>query len=98
MRLLEVLDVNLTLTATHTQTISRKVSRRRSARSLSRPPSRGPVEEKTIERTSRYEDVWLPEVSVAAALIMVMKMAYGLDGINRYVTYRPLGVHKLTAC
>lgn len=34
-------------------------------------------------KTTRKEDVWLPEVSVAAAWVVVMKMAYGLDGRER---------------
>lgn len=36
-------------------------------------------------KTTRKEDVWLPEVSVAAAWVVLSKMAYGLDGRERCV-------------
>jgi RNA polymerase I-specific transcription initiation factor RRN7 len=36
-------------------------------------------------KTTRKEDVWLPELSIAAAWVVVMKMAYGLDGRERWV-------------
>lgn len=34
-------------------------------------------------RTDRNRDVIMPELAIAAAWIIVMKMAYGLDGYDR---------------
>lgn len=41
----------------------------------------------TYERTKMMYDELPPEVSVAAAWVIVMKMLYGLDGQPRYVDY-----------
>ena len=41
------------------------------------------VGEVEYERTRRNQDVIMPELSVVAAWIVVMKLAYGLDGRNR---------------
>ena len=39
----------------------------------------------TYERTRRNQDVFMPELSIAGAWVVVMKLAYGLDGGDRYV-------------
>lgn len=41
----------------------------------------------TYERTKMMYDELPPEVSIAAAWVIVMKMIYGLDGQPRYVDY-----------
>lgn len=41
--------------------------------------------EVTYERTRRNQDVFMPELSIAGAWVVVMKLAYGLDGKDRYV-------------
>jgi len=43
----------------------------------------GGVGEVEYERTRWNQDVIMPELSVVAAWIVVMKLAYGLDGRNR---------------
>ena len=86
-RLLALLDVNLSLTDTSVELHTRK------ARTRGRYHVNGAsfIRDETLavidyERTTRYQDVMLPELSVAAAWVMVMKMAYGLDGENRSVS------------
>jgi RNA polymerase I-specific transcription initiation factor RRN7 len=37
----------------------------------------------THEMTARQQDIHMPELSVAAAWVVVMKLAYGLDGKER---------------
>lgn len=37
----------------------------------------------TYERTRRNQDVMMPELNVVAAWIVVVKLAYGLDGRDR---------------
>ena len=37
----------------------------------------------TYELPTRYDDVVLPELSVVAAWVVIMKLAYGLDGRER---------------
>ena len=72
MRLMALLDINTALL--HTDTIS--FSRRRP----------GASEKKLlVERTRRYDDIILPELSVVCAWVIVMKMVYGLDGVTRSV-------------
>jgi RNA polymerase I-specific transcription initiation factor RRN7 len=41
------------------------------------------IGEVEYERTRRNQDVYMPELSVVAAWIVVMKLAYGLDGRDR---------------
>ena len=41
--------------------------------------------EVTYERTRRNQDVFMPELSIVGAWVVVMKLAYGLDGKDRYV-------------
>ena len=43
----------------------------------------GGVGEVEYERTRWNQDVIMPELSVVAAWIVVMKLAYGLDGRDR---------------
>jgi len=43
---------------------------------------------RVYERTTRYQDVILPEESMVAAWLMVMKMVHGLDGLARFVVLR----------
>jgi hypothetical protein len=44
------------------------------------------------ERTRRNQDVFMPELSVVGAWVVVMKLAYGLDGRDRYVQRISLGL------
>jgi hypothetical protein len=37
----------------------------------------------TMDRSNRYNDTIMPEMNIAAAWVVVMKMAYGLDGRER---------------
>lgn len=69
-----LVDVNTFLCATDLVTRTRA----RRGRTMGAEEKR-----ETYERTTRYEDVWLPELSVAAAWVVIMKMAYGLDGRER---------------
>lgn len=39
--------------------------------------------QQTVQQTKRYRDLEMPELSVAAAWVIVMKMSYGLDGRER---------------
>jgi len=41
------------------------------------------MKEVTYERTKRNQDIIMPELSVAAAWVVVMKVAYGLDERDR---------------
>ncbi|ORX40017.1 hypothetical protein BD324DRAFT_615952 [Kockovaella imperatae] len=75
MNLLALLDVNLYLTFRRATKVIRKSSQ----------TARPDTPDITYERRSLYDDVWLPEVSVASALIIVMKMTYGLDDALRPV-------------
>lgn len=76
-RLLALLDVNLNLVDTDFGTYTRKARRGRqgddgdSARVI------------TLTRTKRNNDVILPELSIVAAWVTVLKMAHGLDGQRR---------------
>lgn len=67
---LELIDANMTLNDTESAPVVRK---RRNSESATT----------TSERTRRYLDVVMPELSFAAAWVVVMKMAYGLDGRER---------------
>jgi RNA polymerase I-specific transcription initiation factor RRN7 len=73
-RLMALVDVNTYLCAT--DLVTRTRSRR--GRTMG---SEEKVE--TYQRTTRYDDVVLPELNVAAAWVVIMKMAYGLDGRER---------------
>lgn len=35
------------------------------------------------DMTTRYQDILMPELSIVSAWVVVMKMAYGLDGVQR---------------
>lgn len=76
-RLLALLDVNLNLTETDFGTYTRKARRGRKGDDSSS------AREIRLTRTKRNNDVILPELSIVAAWVMVMKMAYGLDGRPR---------------
>ena len=83
-RLLALLDTNTSLRDSIVGMHSRKAKSGPGPRY--RDPATHPVaESQTVdyERTSRYQDVLLPELSVAAAWVIVLKMAYGLDGRTR---------------
>ena len=41
------------------------------------------MKEVTYERTKRNQDIIMPELSVAAAWVVIMKLAYGLDERDR---------------
>lgn len=71
MRLLELADANMSITATYEP---KEVRRNHS-------------EERFIRMMpTRMSDVFMPELSVAAAWVIVMKLAYGLDGRPRCVS------------
>lgn len=79
------MDVNISLNESSINTYSRESRSRHwqlPASSWIGPASVG-IE--GYERTSKYQDVILPELSVVAAWVMVMKMAYGLDEQPRSV-------------
>jgi hypothetical protein len=44
------------------------------------------------ERTRRNQDVFMPELSIVGVWVVVMKLAYGLDGRDRYVPWVALGL------
>ena len=73
-RLMALVDVNTFLCATDLV----KRTRIRRGRTMG-------TEEKmeTYELPTRYDDVVLPELSVVAAWVVIMKLAYGLDGQER---------------
>ena len=75
MRLLSIVDVNLTLRGSDL-----KLSERR----LRADHTTG-IDGLLVKYVSstRYKDLWMPEMSVAAAWVIVMKLAYGLDNIER---------------
>jgi len=73
-RLMALVDVNTFLCATDV-VIRTRLRRGRTMETEDK--------KETYERTTRYDDVWLPELSVAATFVVVMKMAYGLDGRER---------------
>lgn len=89
--LLALIDLNLSLVD---RAIS-EVKRRGRQRSRSRHSSRGdrspsrtsrpgsPVPVSGYEKAIRYQDVFMPELAVAAAWVITMKMAYGLDQDQR---------------
>lgn len=78
-RLLALIDVNLSLLDSDLATYARKARRGRTAsEALSIVTSQ-------YTRTRRNRDVVLPELSVVSAWVIVLKMAYGLDGRPRQV-------------
>ncbi|WWD16029.1 hypothetical protein CI109_100454 [Kwoniella shandongensis] len=86
LRLLALLDINISLLERDIASFTRRI------RSKTRLPGQDSdtdtdqaSEEKreTYERTKYYLDIPAPEVSVAAAWMIIMKMAYGLDGMTR---------------
>ena len=85
-RLLALLDTNTSLRDSNVKMHTRKAKSRGEPRS-SYPASNPVVDVETVdyERTTKYQDVLLPELSVAAAWVMVLKMAHGLDGRPRSV-------------
>jgi hypothetical protein len=81
-RLLAIIDSNVTLIDSDIVTLTRKARRGRQVTDHDDLASAGEV---TYERTRRNQDVYLPEMSVAAACVIVMKLAYGLDEQDRYI-------------
>jgi RNA polymerase I-specific transcription initiation factor RRN7 len=77
------LNVNLKLLDDEVAKHTRKARRGRRSTVNSEDEAQGTEKEVTYERTRRNQDVILPEVSVAAAWVVVMKLAYGLDGEDR---------------
>ena len=75
-RVLRLLNVNLGLLDEDIVRHSRK------ARKSINAVEKGEV---TYERTKRNQDVFMPELSIVGAWVIVMKLAYGLDGRDRYV-------------
>ena len=75
-RVLRLLNVNMGLLDDDIVRHSRK------ARKAPNGLERGKV---TYERTRRNQDVFMPELSIVGAWVVVMKLAYGLDGKDRYV-------------
>jgi RNA polymerase I-specific transcription initiation factor RRN7 len=82
-RVLRLLNVNLGLLDEDIVRHSRK------ARKSINGVEKGEV---TYERTRRNQDVFMPELSVVGAWVVVMKLAYGLDGRDRYVQRISLGL------
>lgn len=91
-RLLDSLDINLNLVPTTLMEITARLGRRgRPKASQSKPQneeygdSPAQEEEKMISfvRTSKRRDMFMPELAVAASMILLWKMAYGLDGDER---------------
>lgn len=37
-------------------------------------------QDEVYRRTNRYQDIVMPELAVVAGWVIIMKMAYGLDG------------------
>lgn len=81
-RLLAIIDINLALIDSDVVTVTRKARRGRQGTDHDDLGAAGEV---TYERTRRNQDVYLPEMSVAAAWVIVMKLAYGLDEQDRCV-------------
>jgi hypothetical protein len=80
---MSLLNVNLSFIESEIATFTRR-RRVRARKSLSRAPTPDRFEEDVVyDRTKRYMDVMLPELAAAAAWVVVMKMAYGLDGRKR---------------
>ena len=73
MNLLRLLDVNLSLLQPDTRQHSRRYHF----------TEQQAVQETDVEIPTLYDDLWLPEVSVVASFMIVMKMTYGLDGEER---------------
>jgi len=67
---LYMIDANMSLNDMTTKTVVRK---RRNSES-------GTV---AMEMTEKYQDIIMPELSIACAWVVVMKLAYGLDGQER---------------
>jgi hypothetical protein len=82
-RVLRLLNVNLGLLDEDMVRHSRK------ARKSSNRVEKGEV---MYERTRRNQDVFVPELSIVGAWVVVMKLAYGLDGKYRYVPWVALGL------
>lgn len=70
---LELIDANMSLSPA---AFTRTVRKRRNSDS-------DPIE---VDIPSNAHDVIMPELSIAAAWVIVMKLAYGLDGKDRWVT------------
>jgi RNA polymerase I-specific transcription initiation factor RRN7 len=80
-RILRILNINLGLLDEVVVKHTRKARRPKSGLGA------GEMEMGLVgyERTRRNQDVIMPELSVVAAWVVVMKLAYGLDGRERYV-------------
>ncbi|KAK8869704.1 hypothetical protein IAR55_000272 [Kwoniella newhampshirensis] len=86
LRLLALLDVNLSLLEREIATFSRRVRSKTTMNDQgSDSESDQPLKERkeTYERTRQYQDIPPPEVAVVTAWVIIMKMAYGLDGLSR---------------
>jgi RNA polymerase I-specific transcription initiation factor RRN7 len=97
--LMRLLDVNLSLVNTGSVLVKRRVpiNRSRSERRDTLPRSLPGSETEDVDsdgafkdqeyqeyrKAKHYADIWIPELSVAGVWVMVMKMAYGLDGRER---------------
>ncbi|WVQ77975.1 hypothetical protein IAT38_000056 [Cryptococcus sp. DSM 104549] len=88
LRLLSLLDINLTLVPRNITLLSRK-SRSRlhldnaGSGSEADDVQKDEQERETYERARTMYDALPPEVSIVAAWVVVMKLAYGLDGRPR---------------
>ena len=78
MRLLALLDVNLALSTTRDMSITKRIRRQNGIDGNSHDDDLDHKLE--YIRTAQLQNVWMPEVLLVMALVMVMKMAYGLDG------------------
>lgn len=87
-RLMALLDVNLSLQERAVE-IRTRAPRARAGRSRGSSPM-GEDERVIYERTTKYMDTALPELSAAAAWAILMKLAYGLDGETRCVMIHSL--------
>ena len=86
-RLLSLININTSLVNNEIQVLTRKPRRgcppRRRSYNLDTDEREERRQMIKYEKSLRYDDVWLPEVSIAAGWVMVMKMAYGLDADQR---------------
>ncbi len=84
-RLLALLDVNLSMADAHFETVKRRLKPGHDEHGDGQTDRENGMQSIEYRMTTKYQDVILPELSVAAAWVMVMKMLYGLDGEPRSV-------------
>lgn len=77
IRMMRVIDLNLSLDDSEVVT---RFRRRKNTRHIN-----GNRELETYQRTTRNDDVWMPELAIVSIWVILMKMSYGLDGRQRYV-------------